>query len=298
MNRSALPLLCLACIAGIIRPALAEAADSDPTVAMQAMHQRVKNTLDNPGPENPFYLQARSNKNTESGEAAAYLSLSLDDVTNALGTVSHWCNILPLHINVKTCTYSQAGDTMTLYMGRKFYQAPEDAYELTYTFKTITSDNYFAAIAQAEKGPFKTSNYQIKLEFISIDDKTFGRFLVSNQQSWLSRQGMLTYLATKGRNKQGIKVIEHDKQGNPVYSSGAEGVAERNLVRYFLAFLTFFDSATETDMEKRYTIQLNDWFDRSEAFPQLYEMSKQQYLHDKLKERTNQRAMQAANRQE
>ncbi|MCP4010057.1 MAG: hypothetical protein GY726_11155 [Proteobacteria bacterium] len=285
-------LLCLMCAFGVHGPALAETPGSDPTAAMQALYERVRSTLDNPTPENPFYLDASSTEETESGEAAVYLPLSLDEVASALGPVSNWCNIMPLHINVKTCTYNQAGDLMNLYMGRKFYQTPDDAFELTYRFKTHKSDNYFAAIAHAEKGPLKTSDYQIKLEFISIDGKTFARIFVSNQQSWMSRKGMEVYLSTLGKGKRGIKVINLDKQGEPVYSNGAIGVAERNLVRYYFAFMTFFNSSVESGSAERYEHQLNDWFDRTETYPQLYEMSRQEYLDSKRKERENQLVLQ------
>ena len=282
-------ILCALCAPG---PAFAEAPNTDPAIAMQALYQRVKDTLNHPNPENPFYLQAGSTENTESGEAAVYVPLSLDKVANALGTLSNWCDILPLHINVKACTYNTAGDSMTLYMGRKFYQVPEDAFELEYRFDTIKSNNYFAAIARAEKGPMKTSDYQIKLEFISVDNKTFGRIFVSNRQSWLSKKGMNIYLSTIGKNKQGIKVVGHDEQENPIYSNGAEGVAERNLVRYYLAFMTFFERDTEADAEKRYAMQFDDWFERTEKFPQLHEMNREEYIDAKQKERKNQLALQ------
>lgn len=286
--------LCLICTFGVQNLALAETPAVEPTVAMRALYERVKNTLDNPTPENPFYLQASSTEDTESGEAAVYLPLSLDEVSNALGSVSNWCNILPLHINVKTCTYNTAGDRMALYMGRKFYQPPENAFELVYHFNTIKTDHYFSAMAVAKDGPLKTSDYQIKLEFITVDNKTFGRIFVSNQQSWLSKKGMAVYLSTLGKNKQGIKVADHDTQGKPIYSNGAIGVAERNLVRYYLAFMTFFESSTGVDKEIRYQHQLNDWFDRTDAFPQLYEMSKEEYLADKTRERENQLELQKA----
>lgn len=181
---------------------------------------------------------------------------------------------------------------MTLYMGRKFYQPPDKAFELVYHFNTFQSNNYFAAIAHADMGPLKTRDYEIKLEFISIDGKTFGRIHVSNQQSWLSKAGMEVYLSTSGKDKKGIKVTTHDKQGKAIYSNGAIGVAERNLVRYYLAFITFFNSTALADTEKRYEHQLNDWFDRTEKFPQLYEMDKQAYLADKTRERENQLALQ------
>ena len=271
---------------------LADAPISDSVLAMQALYERAKNTLDNPSPEKPFYLLAKNTKETESGEAAVYLPLSLKDVESALGTLSNWCDILPLHINVKTCTYNLAGNQMTLYMGRKHYQAPDEAFELVYNFNTISTDNYFAAIAHADEGPLSTSDYQIKLEFTHIGGKTFGRIFVANHQSWISRKGMDVYLSTLGKDKKGIKVIDHDAQGRPIYSSGSEGVAERNLVRYYLAFMTFFEQSAEGDGEKRYEAQLHDWFARTGQFPQLYEMSETEYLDNKHRERRNQLALQ------
>jgi hypothetical protein len=259
---------------------------------MYLMYERIKNTLDNPTPEIPFYLKAESKDDIESGEAALYIPLTLDELSDALGSVSNWCDILPLHINVKACTYNATGNGMTLYMGRKFYQEPDDAFELEYTFTAVKADDYFSAIAVAEEGPLKTKNYRIELEFITIEGKTFGRIFVSNHLSWLSEKAMEVYLSTLGKDKQGITVIGHDELGNPVYSSGGVAVAERNLVRYYLAFMSFFDNAEETDSELRYEKQLNNWFDRTEKFPQLYELSKQEYLSGKRKERENQLKLQ------
>ena len=47
---------------------------------------------------------------------------------------------MPLHINTKACTYSGSGDEITIYMGRKFYQGPDEAYQLTYRFATVVED--------------------------------------------------------------------------------------------------------------------------------------------------------------
>jgi hypothetical protein len=63
-------------------------------------------------------------------------------------------------------------------------------------------------------------------------------------------------------------------------------------MRYYLAFMSFFDNAEEKDSALRYEKQLNDWFDRTEKFPQLYELSKQEYLSGKRKERENQLELQ------
>ena len=177
---------------------------------------------------------------------------------------------------------------MTVYMGRKFYQQPGDAYELTYRFNTIKKDGYFSSVAIASDGPLGTSDYHIDVEVISVDDQSFGRIYVSNQRSWISSIAMSIYLATKGKNKQGIKVVDHDDQGVPIYSKGETGVAERNLLRYYFAFTAFFDKFGEQDDHRRHESQLAFWFAQTQQFPQLYEMSEEDYVTGKRKERVNQ----------
>lgn len=103
---------------------------------------------------------------------------------------------------------------------------------------------------------------------------------------------MHVYLATKGKHKQGISVIGHDEDGNPIYSKGEPAVAERNLLRYYFAFAAFFNSAGEKDDNKRHENQMNYWFDQTEQYPQLHEMGKEEYLTEKRKERANQIALQ------
>ena len=259
---------------------------------MLALYERVRPILDHPATENPFYLHANNRDESESGEAALYVPLSVEELADTLSKVQNWCNILPVHINVKACTYDTEKNSMTLYMGRKHYQAPSMAFELVYHLETEQQDNYFRATATAEEGPLNTSDYRIELEFTNIDGKTFGRIYVSNQISWLSEKAMEVYLSTLGKDKPGIKVVDHDEQGQPVYSSGAVAVAERNLVRYYFAFMAYFRHAGKTNPEIRYDQQLIDWFAHTRKFPQLYEMSEQEYLESKRKERLNQLALQ------
>ena len=261
-------------------------------VEVQNLYQRVKTTLDRSNQVEPYYLEPEKSKNIEAGEAAYYLPLGLDEIADSLSSVKNWCEVMSLHINVKTCTYSEKNNAITVYMGRKTYQGPDQAHDLTYEFNTIREDGYFAAIAVAKKGPLGTSNYHIEVEIIAIDNKTFGRIYVSNKRSWVSSIAMKLYLATKGRNKQGIKVVSRDGEGNPTYSRGETGVAERNLLRYYFAFIAFFNEIDEQDPLKRHEGQLTYWFDQTERYPQLYEMSREEYLGGKRKERENQTALQ------
>ena len=282
----------LALLVGIIAVIPVQAAEPDRVTVLRALHQRIQPILDNPSPENPFYLQAENRDDSESGEAALYVPQGVEALGTALSDVANWCNILPMHINVKACAYDRESSSMVLYMGRKHYQAPDDAFELVYELKTEQQDGYFRAVATADEGPLKTSDYRIELEFITVGDKTFGRIYVSNNLSWLSEKAMDVYLSTLGKDKQGIKVVDRDAQGGPVYSSGAVAVAERNLVRYYFAFMAYFRNAGLADTESRYQQQLLDWFRYTEEFPQLYELSEQEYLEAKRRERQNQLRLQ------
>ncbi len=144
----------------------------------------------------------------------------------------------------------------------------------------------------AKEGPLRTSDYHIEVEIIAIDNKTFGRIYVSNRRSWISSAAMKLYLATKGRNKQGIRVVDRDDLGNSIYSSGESGVAERNLLRYYFAFAAFFHESDEKDQNKRHEEKLAYWFDQTQRYPQMYEMSREDYIVGKRKERANQLALQ------
>ena len=108
-------------------------------------------------------------------------------------------------------------------------------------------------------------------------------FYVSNRRSFISSIAMSIYLATKGKNKRGIKVVGHDDLGVPIYSQGKAGVAERNLLRYYFAFTAFFVNIGVQDDNRRHKGQMAFWFAQTQQFPQLYEMSEEDYLAGKRK---------------
>lgn len=272
----------------------ATAGWADPIGAerVQQLHERVAPIVDDPSPERPFYVKAEAKKHVDSSEAALYFPQTIDEIADALTETRFWCEILPLHINIKACTYSPGGNQLTVYMGRKFYQDPEDAHQLTYEFETTRDGDYFSAVALADEGPLGTSDYHIDFEVVAAGDRSFGRIHVSDHQSWTSSNAMRIYLNTKGKAKQGISIIDHDDSGNPIYSKGVPAVAERNLLRYYFAFAAFFNSVGKTDDAARHNAQLEYWFDNTEKFPQLHEMEKEAYLEEKKKERENQIVLQ------
>ena len=268
----------------------APAGWADPIGAegVQRLHEKVAPIVDDPSPEQPFYVKAEVKKHIESSEAVLYFPQTIDEIADALTKTRFWCEILPLHINIKACTYSPGGGQITVYMGRKFYQEPDEAHQLTYEFETTRDGDYFSAVALADKGPLGTSDYHIDFEVVAAGDRSFGRIHVSDHQSWTSSNAMRLYLSTKGKKKEGISIVDHDDSGSPIYSKGVPAVAERNLLRYYFAFAAFFGSADTTDDAARHNAQLEYWFENTEEFPQLHELEKDEYLDEKKRERENQ----------
>ena len=258
-----------------------------------SVYERARLVLDDPSTQKPFYLQADVKGRKQTGEAALYFDQPLDRIADALSNLGNWCSILLLHLNTKACTHSESDDEqmLTIYMGRKYYQEPDDAFVMKYEFNTERTNDYFSALITAEDGPLGTSNYRIQLEVTPINGKTFGRIQVSQKHSWISSQAAKLYVATKGRNKKGISIVDYDNQGNPVYSTGEQAIAERNLLRYYFAFAAFFHAQTLPD-NSQFKESLNYWFDQTEQYKQLYEVDRPQYLVDKNREYENQVALQ------
>lgn len=288
-TQSPLGVVLVFLLSGMLSPSTAAKGMED----LLSVYERARLVLNDPDRTDPFYLQADVKNYLQSGEAALYFETSLSEIAESLGELSNWCSILLLHLNTKACTYNESEDEkeLTLYVGRKFYQEPDDAFVMTYRFETERSKDYFSALITADEGPLGTSDYRIQLEVASIDGKTFGRIQVSQEHSWLSSRAAKLYVATKGRDKLGISVVGHDDQGNPIYSSGERGIAERNLLRYFFAFAAFFRTKGNPKGE-RFSDSLNDWFSQTEQYEQLYEVDRPQYITDKNKELANQIALQ------
>lgn len=278
---------------GAAAPAVSSVSNVSGAKDMLAAYEEAKPILDNPTPAQPFYLQAKVEDYVQTGVAAVYFEQSVDEIAASLSRLNSWCQVLLLHLNTKACTYSN-GDKrkiLTIYLGRKFYQEPDDAYVMEYDFKSQKKGDYFSALITADEGPLGTSDYRIQLEVMAIDDRTFGRIRVAQTHSWVSSKAAKLYVATKGRNKQGISIVEYDKNGKPVYSTGERAIAERNLLRYQFAFTAFF-KAQEKPKTERFDERLDYWFDQTELYEQLYEVDRNQYIADKNKEHENQLALQ------
>lgn len=262
-------------------------------VPLQEFHQKVEHLLEQATPEQPFYLHAEARKHIEMGDAAFHVPTSFDELSLALTDVVNWCDILPLHLNVKGCVFDDtaANPVLTLFVGHKDYQSIEDAHRIDYDFSSELVEGYFEARFHADKGPLGTSDYRIEFEAMPLGDSTFARLRTSEHQSWISSKAMNVYLSTKGADKRGVTVVGHDDAGRPLYSAGEEGAVERNVLRYYFAVVAFLETLDKPD-DSRYEAALQEWYAATEQYPQLYEMDEDEYLSIKVKERSNQLELQ------
>ena len=242
----------------------------------------------------PLTVETNTHNKLQSGDAYAILDYPYGKVTEALRDARNWCDIVPLHMNMKACTTqpSPSGTRLTLYAGLKSYQPPSLARALNYTYRVQTLDaEYFSASLTADKND--AGSPPMTLEAMPLGSE---RTLVHVRYTWRTplwlRVASDSYFATVGARKVGFSTTGTDPHGDPAYVSGLNGAVERNALRYYLALDTFL-STDHTPEAGRFDRRLNRWFDLTERYPaQLHEMDKADYLRVKRKERTQQLKLQ------
>ena len=246
----------------------------------------------------PFAVDTRDGNGDAQGDVFAVFDHDFGMLSRALGTAPNWCDITPLHLNVKSCTYREAqGRTLlTLYSGRKVYQRPEDVHVLPYDFRIADAEeDYFRVVLTAEEGPLDTQDYALELEAIPLGaGATFVHLNYAYRYGFGTRMAMAGYFATLGSGKVGFSVVGADATGDPIFVDGVEGMIERNSVRYQLAIQAYLDTL-EVPEGQRFERRIGRWFDLTERFrPQLFELEQEEYLRNKRRERSDQLRLQQA----
>lgn len=243
----------------------------------------------------PFIVRSNEEGKRLSAEVVGVIDQPLKDVAQALGDVANWCDFMPLNFNVKACIYrrQKSDDELTLFLGRKFYQAPDEAHALNYRYqiKQVNGDG-ITIVMQADEGPMGTANYQLELDAVAVDGGTLMRVSMGYTGSWLSGLASSAYLATLGRNKQGFSVQGWDADGQPIFIRGPKAVIERNAMRYLFAMQAYLETGLMPAQE-RFAARTRRWFELTEVYAaQLHEMEREEYLDAKQRERHNQTQLQ------
>jgi len=243
----------------------------------------------------PLSVHSEERNDQVSAEVDGIIEHPFEAVKAALSSPASWCEFAPLHANVKACTFQmQSHETLlTLYIGRRYYQSPEDASLQTYKFEMYTGEPGSLSVAlSAPKGLFGTTAHRLQLEATGIEGRTIVALRSSYVPSLVTRLMTAIYLATVGWNKVGFSQQDAGPAVSPRYVKGFRGLVERNAMRYYLAFEVFLDMQS-VPATHRFEACINAVYDLTEQYPrQLHEMGKAEYLDAKRRERENQLRLQ------
>lgn len=275
----ALAALTLACVV----PAGAQTSH-----ALIAAHQRLGGRLAQSPFERPLLLLSGPTSSAPHGDIYAVVDHPFATVANALRRAARWCDMLILQSNIKRCVPlgTDPNESLQVAVGRKFDQPIEDAFQVDFRFSLRAADaRYFAAQLTADAGPLGTRDYRLALEAVPLGaGQTFVHMSYSYASGLAARFATDAYLATAGRDKVGFSVTGRDGAGKPVHVRGAQGIAERNTMRYFLAIEAYLD-ALDVPPAQRVETRLRGWFEATERYPlQLREMAWDDYLAMKRRE--------------
>ncbi len=264
---------------------LAHPARAQDAAALRGSYEALHDRFEHNAFGRPLVLQSTQTSDDLKGDVHAIVEHPFAQVSQSLGSIEHWCDILILHLNVKRCRVDNAKKTLDLSVGRKFDQPIEDAYALDFGFRVAaTGADYLQVKLSADEGPLSTKNYRIVVEAVPLDAKrTLIHMSYAYGYGFAAKLAMQTYLATIGREKVGFTVTGQ-KDAKPAYIDGVLGLLERNTMRYYLAidaYLGAMSVPAGEQVEKR----IRDWYASTERYaPQLHEMEQADYLEMKRKE--------------
>ena len=240
-----------------------------------------------------FPLQVRSEERRDlvSAEALGIMDHPLQAFGAAVTEAASWCEFIPLNLNIKACTIQ--GDAreplITLYIGGKGYLSPEWASQQPYRFLLRARQREYVAVElSALQGLMGTKAHHLEFEAASIDGRTVVALRSSYEQSAASKLATAIYLATVGRDKVGFSRERLGPDSQASFVRGAQGIIERNLMRYYLVLKAFLDTQALPD-SRRFEARISTFYDLMERYPsQLHEMERAEYLDAKRRERQNQ----------
>lgn len=248
----------------------------------------------------PFALESVTNASDSHASIRYFLDgVDYDRFRKRLDQPAEWCEFIPLHLNIKACGYLELdGKTLLrFYAGIKGYVSPDKAHLLELSFRTGMTHGVYTVNLYAQDGPLDSSEIDFRIRAIDIDMPGWNGIYLEFELA--SKPGLAAnlariYLATIARNKIGFSVEGTTWTGKPAFVSGQRGATERNIVRYLLSIETYFDTL-DVPPQERFFERLQRWYDATEQFhDQLYELDRQEYIDNKIRERENQVILQAA----
>ena len=284
-----LPRLIVACLviagAGIVR---ADESVVNSAAALHAKYGSLRDQLSHNEFQRPLYLDSMEAPDELRGDIYALIGYPFPAVDAALKGADRWCDILILHLNVKSCRASTdtSENVLRVHIGRKFDEPLDAAHKVELVYRVADeAPDYFRLVLNADKGPFGTRNYRMMLEAVPLErGRTFIHLSYAYGYGFSAKVAMQTYLRTLGSQKVGFTVTERRPDGRLVHVGGLRGALERNVMRYYLAIDAYL-AALAVAPEQRLEERLRDWFAATEHYAtQLHELDQSEYLEMKRRE--------------
>ncbi|MFM9916157.1 MAG: hypothetical protein ACKVOX_10155 [Rhizobacter sp.] len=236
----------------------------------------------------PLVLISRELPGRMEGDVYADVAHPFAVVGDAFRSATAICELLFMHLNVRSCTPSSGteGERLTLVAGSKRSNGFAMQDSISYVMHTEAADaTHLRVILSAAQGPLSTTDYLMVFESVPIDaGHSFVHFGYSYAYGTLARMAMASYLATSGRAKIGFTVEGQEVDGRPKYVQGVRGAIERNVMRYYLALQARF-SITTGSPDERNQARLRAWFALTERYAaQLHEYDIDEYLREKRRD--------------
>ena len=252
----------------------------------------------------PFKLSSRFTSTLSQASVRTFIrGVDLDTFSEKLLQPQEWCEFIPLHLNIKACGYTQINQSriVQFYAGVKGYITPDDAHLLQLTFDANLQNKVFEADLFAADGPLDSTNIRFNIHAIDAlgegGDGVYVEFELSSEPG-ITNSLARVYLATIARRKIGFSIKGKTWSGKPKFVGGQRGAIERNLVRYLLAIEAYFDTASKysgLSTDQLYQLRITRWYDETDRYKeQLFELAREEYISNKMRERENQKILQKA----
>ena len=270
---------------GMVASALAQQPAPGSAAALQAKRLELQPQLQASSFGERLVLSSRELSDRLEGDVYAEVTHPFADIAAAFRTPAGICELLFLHLNVRSCspTSGADGEGVALLVGPKRAAAPGMQYRMGYAMRAEMADAaYLRVTLSAPQGPLSTRDYRMVFEAVPIDgSRSFVHFGYAYGYGMLARMAMGAYLATAGRDKIGFTVESKDADGRPVHVRGERAAVERNVMRYYLALLAHSSVRTGT-REEQLQARLRAWFALTERYAaQLHEYDLAEYLQEK-----------------
>jgi hypothetical protein len=295
VRASLIPCLPLIIMAFLTASSIAAVPGANSAESLRAKYGELDDRLRQNQFKRPLYLDSMESSTHLKGNVYALVDHPFAVVSAALAKPANWCDVLILHLNTKYCSGSadNAGNTLTVRIGKKHDQPLDDAYPVVFAYNVAAATpEYFDVRLGAKSGPLGTSDYRIMLEAVPVQNgKTFLHLTYSYAYNLAGRLAMQGYLATVGSGKVGFTSIGNRPDGQPDYIGGVRGVVERNTMRYYLAIDAYL-AALGAPQPEQFEKRLQNWFSSTERYSrQLHEVNREGYFAMKRNEYQRQQAM-------